>query len=355
MRHNRLAAVVSLLLCVAVFLSGCSAGAAVVRRADSWKNAISWQEAFRTKKVPNGRINNQQVAYAKKENGETTVETVPLKTAASFDDKGFVPRETFYLGKYDSCLEPVFCCISYAAAHGFDCFVMPMDEQTYRALCDRDRSFAYSFMWTFNQTCAKTVTDSEGSKIRYVRFGLEPHYFNDSAEGVKQQTPAHEAALELLAAMPADCDTDYEKVLYFYSWLTENVRYDQGDYYETMENLYYDTLVNRSTVCAGYAWTLSWLCGMAGLESLTVTGQVTDISAHAWNIIRVDGTYYWFDSTWDEGRPEEAYRFFGVSDAVMEYCGYHESYQFYSELLPDCPENLLLPNGEHVIWEYMLS
>ena len=31
---------------------------------------------------------------------------------------------------------------------------------------------------------------------------------------------------------------------------------------------------------------------------------------HAWNLVRINGMYYYCDSTWDSGKPESQYQYF---------------------------------------------
>ena len=62
---------------------------------------------------------------------------------------------------------------------------------------------------------------------------------------------------------------------------------------------------------------------------------------HIWNVARIDGQYYQFDSTWDAGLNPLEYAFFGVSsDYMLEYHTKNLTV-FSTEMLPLCPESLL--------------
>ena len=160
------------------------------------------------------------------------------------------------------------------------------------------------------------------------------------------------AAREIVAGMPEGMG-EYEKALYLYQWLTENVRYDRNDYYEGAWTLLYDTLVKRETVCAGYAEALYVLYNLAGIECFTVSGYLNDPlnggAGHIWNVAKIDGEYYQFDSTWDEGVPPEGYHFFGVSaDRLQLYYPRHVE-TLAEEYCPACTKSLPLPDGRPAI------
>ncbi len=114
--------------------------------------------------------------------------------------------------------------------------------------------------------------------------------------------------------------TDYEKERALYKWVTENVRYDQ-DHYDPLAQIDpdsynpYGPLHNGKGVCLGYATTFQLLMDMAGVECITVMGAAYHAAQqnHAWNMVRLNGQWYCADTTWDEGDPEENWRYFNVT------------------------------------------
>lgn len=65
--------------------------------------------------------------------------------------------------------------------------------------------------------------------------------------------------------------------------------------------------LNGKAVCEGYARAIAYLMQKSGIECSEAAGHVTkngtndkNGGAHAWNIIRIDGEYYYMDSTWDD-------------------------------------------------------
>ncbi|MGN1061179.1 MAG: transglutaminase domain-containing protein [Candidatus Coproplasma sp.] len=52
-------------------------------------------------------------------------------------------------------------------------------------------------------------------------------------------------------------------------------------------------------VCEGYAKAFSLLLNACGVDNVYVTGTSKG-EGHAWNIVKIDGNWYWYDLTWDD-------------------------------------------------------
>ena len=94
--------------------------------------------------------------------------------------------------------------------------------------------------------------------------------------------------------------TDYQKITAIYNYICDNVVYD---YEHKEDNNYpekqtaYAAAVNKTAVCQGYATLFYRLALEAGVDCRYVTGFAGE--NHAWNLVKLDGRYYWVDSTWD--------------------------------------------------------
>lgn len=97
----------------------------------------------------------------------------------------------------------------------------------------------------------------------------------------------------ILAGMPNG--SDYEKELYLHDALIKKVTYTSS---KLEEQNGYTTLVEGKGVCAGYAFALQYLLMRAGIQSYYVVGDSG--GDHAWNMVKIDGKWYFLDATWDD-------------------------------------------------------
>ncbi len=95
--------------------------------------------------------------------------------------------------------------------------------------------------------------------------------------------------------MPLNED-EYSTVKYLYEWLINNTEYDKT--VENNQNICSVFLEGRS-VCQGYAKAMQYMLQRAGIQCLLVTG-FTNGERHGWNLVRVNGAYYYLDPTWGD-------------------------------------------------------
>jgi len=103
-------------------------------------------------------------------------------------------------------------------------------------------------------------------------------------------------------------DSDAMKALLLYMGLTENAVYDyellNGDAaalgeaeYDLRSSSYY-TLLEKHGICYNFSQAFLFLCTQADVECGTVL-HFGGEQAHMWNILCMDGEYYYCDVTWD--------------------------------------------------------
>lgn len=139
-----------------------------------------------------------------------------------------------------------------------------------------------------------TATSYEGGAVPYTV--LEPAYSYDEEEKEKRASVIEAAAGEYLSGIGADA-TDYEKILYVYDSLVNQVEYDQTA--SDNQNIY-SVFAGKRSVCAGYAKATQYLLERLGVFCTYVTGTAWNGQAHAWNLVSCDGDYYYVDTTWGD-------------------------------------------------------
>lgn len=137
---------------------------------------------------------------------------------------------------------------------------------------------------------------------RLVKIEFSGSYTCDSQECADRWERISEAAGALLAQAPAEGD-DYEKARFVYETLIRSTDYvlDAPD----SQNLY-SVLVNGASVCQGYAKATQYLLNCLGIPCMLVQGQVEPGEGHAWNLLCLDGEYYYMDTTWGDASYRQA-------------------------------------------------
>ena len=127
--------------------------------------------------------------------------------------------------------------------------------------------------------------------------------------------------------------SDYEAALRTYENIVSIIDYDSIGYKEQKQdpdrdkkpdNLrsIYGVFVEKKAVCAGYAKAFQYITNRLGMECTYVRGPCHDGEWHAWNIIKLEGDYYYVDATWDDhtntderknGRSEVSYDYFCIT------------------------------------------
>ncbi len=130
---------------------------------------------------------------------------------------------------------------------------------------------------------------------------------------------AEKAAKEIIAQLTPDMD-DYEKLKFFHDYLVLNCTTDKS--YAFADTIY-GALVEKKALCEGYSKAFAYLCNLAGIENVIVTGET--YVPHMWNMVNVDGSWYHVDVTWD--KPDDSlrkmfpdvvlYQYFMITDSVI--------------------------------------
>jgi hypothetical protein len=99
----------------------------------------------------------------------------------------------------------------------------------------------------------------------------------------------------VLESLKLENKSDYKKVKAIHDYIINLVSYDKT----FVKYSAYNALIDKSSVCEGYAAAAYRMFTDAGISSRIITG-VADGGSHAWNIVKVNGTWYNIDLTWDD-------------------------------------------------------
>jgi len=145
---------------------------------------------------------------------------------------------------------------------------------------------------------------SNGSVERIVFTG---NYLYDEAEKDRRLLKMEAEAEKILNNIPGTED-EYEVVKYLYDTLVNRTEYDI--HAADNQNIC-SVLLNGRSVCQGYAKALQYLLQKADITCVLVLGKVTGGEGHAWNMVSVNGQWYYLDATWGD-----AFYLFGENERM---------------------------------------
>jgi len=123
-----------------------------------------------------------------------------------------------------------------------------------------------------------------------------------------------ERSIEKLAEyLGKGASNDWEKARVIYTWLCDNIQYDDDGYNDNDlgENTAEEVLKRKKGVCEGFSNLYLALGQALQLNIIKVSGYSKGYSYrkgkkfndtnHAWNLIKIQGAWHIFDATWGQG------------------------------------------------------
>lgn len=169
---------------------------------------------------------------------------------------------------------------------------------------------------TFNLEDMDILNETETS----VTFGFEYKYDKETYD---KMVKAYDKATNKILSKFTDEMSTYNKIKTIHDEIINNAVYDLKA--ADNDNIY-GTLVDNKAKCDGYARTFTYVCGKAGIRTVTVIGNdLTSNSkenGHMWNKVYYNKKWYNVDVTWDDPvsymKENLQYDYFMVSDKALE-------------------------------------
>ena len=131
---------------------------------------------------------------------------------------------------------------------------------------------------------------------------------------------------EFLATVPSNV-SELEKEKRIYDFELDTVRYDDeiadavkagNEGVITHSFSAYGALCKGLSVCEGYAKLFQYLCYQVGINATQVHGYSD--GNHMWNAVKLDGSWYMVDTTWDDSSKHDGlryYKYFNVTEKQL--------------------------------------
>lgn len=139
----------------------------------------------------------------------------------------------------------------------------------------------------------------------------------DEVEFVTKECEDYKKELDKLIS---DKVNEYEISKAAYEYIIKNCKYGKN---ENDQNIL-SVIIDKMSVCSGLSKAYQFLLQEYGIEAATITGLTDQNVAHMWNIIKIDGKYYYTDITYGNTNTKEDeinYDYFNVTtdDIVRLY------------------------------------
>lgn len=249
-----------------------------------------------------------------------------------------LPNGANYVKAYDALVN----CISNVGS-----YVDVRDCNIGRQGCDLVTSAVYAdypeYFWYnggYSRSCDYSQQKDYDYGSDYPLIYIYPQYYA-TGETLDEMRAEFDEEVDKALSYVTDFMTDYEKELYIHDYLIGLVTYAlNNDYHQSA----YGALVKKSCVCAGYSRAMQCLLKKVGIKAMFVTGvgiTANGSESHAWNLVKLDDTFVWMDSTWDDQVYSMAqHDYFNLDTTtfspshVMD--SYNSSSRWFYQYIPEC-------------------
>lgn len=126
----------------------------------------------------------------------------------------------------------------------------------------------------------------------------------------------------------------YEQIKFIHDWLINTFSYNLGS------NNLYNMIQDNKANCYGYTMMNYLILNKLGIPVRTTCGKLR--GSHIWNVVQVDGTWYYEDVTWDTARGNNSY--FLVSSEKLR-----KTHTIEGNFIVECPSNYTPPVSANIV------
>ena len=212
-----------------------------------------------------------------------------------------------------------------------------------------------------------TFSRSSGDQV--TAFGADDSFYRLSASASRAQLEKIMATIRSFTSLPGFGSSDYSKELAITNYIVEHTYYLK----DVPNCAYADSVyIYGFAKCTGYSHALNLALRYYGIPCAVVIGRTYDNgvispTSHMWSLVKIDGTWYHCDATWNdnENLGAIAYAYFNLNDRLMLAArrlemysdDYTKRYQLLFAPVPDCTsltatygkqEKYFIPSGSNL-------
>lgn len=180
------------------------------------------------------------------------------------------------------------------------------------------------------------MVEIKNQMILYPEFSISPQNIDYYNEKCKKFVSGAEQAV----GKEQDA---YKIALLLYEFMIKNIHYVHSADDQNMIS----AVLTRRAVCTGFVKTYQYLLNQYGIESVAVTGFTREGIAHMWNLVKIDGRYYYTDVTYGQVNStdtETNYDLFNVTTEEIEKIYEFEAGQILEPCISE-EANFFVKNG----------
>ena len=140
---------------------------------------------------------------------------------------------------------------------------------------------------------------------------VNPQYYFTASEVALLQGTFDNAVNEVINGIDMSM-SEFERELLVHDRIAKRTEYVLNA--DNAHNAY-GAFVEGKAVCEGYARAFQYALYKVGILSATVTGDAG--GSHAWNLVRIDGDYYYTDLTWDDQNNATYHAYFNLPSSEI--------------------------------------